>query len=407
VKISFLGQPVTAFDGWVAPWLQEQLRDPHIHEVRVAVAWAKRSGLARVADDLTAFNERTGTVSSLLVGIDEGGATKQGLQLALELFDRVYIFHEPGSRTYHPKVYMASGLQTAELLVGSNNMTAGGLYANYEAALRCQLDLTNAEDHALLTQVTDWFDTLRDDNNACKPLTAELLETLINDARYNIGDEDVGRQPSQATLEDADGITTDPPTESVFSGATIIKAGMPPPLRPRLRTEGKPANRYKPDPTVPGAFLPTTNDSFTSSLRWQKKLSKADAQQPTVQRTKRTGNLKLSQAGNAIDHNTYFRNDLFGDLPWTRKDTKGGTKEEVYVTFAVSIAGIDHGPHQLKVDHASHRVAGQSNVPTWLHWGPELAQLLHTTNYTGAWVTIERRADGTYRLEIRGNEDPT
>ncbi|MDQ2806531.1 MAG: phospholipase D family protein [Chloroflexota bacterium] len=406
MKIAFLGQPITAFGGGAASWLQEQLRDPTIHEIRVAVAWAKRSGLARVAGDFTAFNGRIGTLSSLLVGIDEGGATKQGLQLALELFDKVSIFHEPGSRTYHPKVYIALGQQSAELLVGSNNMTAGGLYANYEAALRCRLDLTEDDDQALLTQVIAWFDTLRGDTNVCKPLTPELLATLISDARYNIGDEDAPRRSVQGKLEDAEGVTTDTPAESVFSRSMIAKTGMPSLLPTGSRPVVSPIESDKPEPTVPGVLALPRPSTATTSLLWQKKLSKADAQQPNSERTNRTGNLKLTQSRMGIDQRTYFRNDLFGDLTWEMSATSEGV-EYSYANFRVRIDNHDYGQHLLRISHKPSRGANQSNILTWLHWGSELAQVLREINYTGAWVTIERYADGTYRLEISRNEDRT
>lgn len=137
MKVSFLGQPFERY-GWTADWLNEPLARESGGMLQAAVAWAKRSGLARVQESIQFFRERGG-VASAIVGIDEGGATKQGLELALDTFDAVYIFHDQSSRTYHPKVYLLHVQDYARLIVGSNNMTAGGLYNNYEATLICGL----------------------------------------------------------------------------------------------------------------------------------------------------------------------------------------------------------------------------------------------------------------------------
>ena len=127
MQISFQGQPIKSFGGWSADWLAERLQDVSVQRLEIAVAWVKRSGLSRVRDGLVAFRKRGGKTSAI-VGIDEGGATVQGLELALQLIDDVRVYHVLGRRTFHPKVYFASGVSSAHLLVGSNNLTAGGLF---------------------------------------------------------------------------------------------------------------------------------------------------------------------------------------------------------------------------------------------------------------------------------------
>lgn len=134
-------------------------------------------------------------------------------------------------------------------------------------------------------------------------------------------------------------------------------------------------------------------------------MSRSDAQHPPNPNTKLTGNLKLTKAGGDIDHETFFRQDLFGNQIWRREQTGRGWKESTDVVFDVTVAGTELGQHQLTVDHALYRIAGQSNVPTWLHWGSLMSTLLEV-DYTGAWIIIERRANGTHRLEISWNTPP-
>ncbi|MCA1724392.1 MAG: phospholipase D family protein, partial [Thermomicrobia bacterium] len=236
MRISFLGQPFTAFGGWTADWLEQRLIDPDIREVRIASAWVKRSGLARTQAAFEAFRGRGGS-AFIIVGIDEGGATSQGLHLAYDVFDRVHVFCDPSSRTYHPKVYFLSGESVAYLLVGSNNLTAGGLYSNYEGALTCHLDLTAAQDRALSDEVLAWFELMYSDTNACKHLTLELLSTLISDTQYHITDESRGRPAKERDDEDYDGIATKSPTQTIFGLSSIPKRGM----APRTSQQSRPA----------------------------------------------------------------------------------------------------------------------------------------------------------------------
>lgn len=104
------------------------------HRVRIAVAFAKGSGLA-AAPAVQAVAARGGRVE-LLAGVD--------FQLtdldALRPFEqppsaaRVYLNPDQTGRTvFHPKLYLAESDSETAAIVGSSNLTAGGLKANVEA----------------------------------------------------------------------------------------------------------------------------------------------------------------------------------------------------------------------------------------------------------------------------------
>jgi len=402
MKVCFRGQPFDNFGGWTANWLIQLLRNPTVDHLRVAVAWMKRSGLLRVAHELKAFKDRGGS-ASVIVGIDEGGATAQGLQLALDLFDFVYIFHEKGSRTFHPKAYLGYGSSSAELLVGSNNATAGGLFSNYEASLLCCLDLQVEDDRGLFELVNSWFDTMLSDAPVCKTLTPELLETLISNPHYKIGDEDRARG-AKGEEGDYDGVGADPAEDEIFGTGLSPKARIAPPM-PGVKPPTPVAPTVGPaaaTPELAGAGAPATAVPSAPAVvidRWWKQMSASDAQQPPNPNSKVTGNLKLTKAGHNIDHATYFRNAFFGNAAWAVEHTNRGPKEEAIVKFDATIDGSHLGQFPLKVDHAEYRIASQSNVPTWLHWG-HLSPTFRQTDHTGAWVILERLQDDEYRLEV-------
>jgi hypothetical protein len=128
-------------------------------------------------------------------------------------------------------------------------------------------------------------------------------------------------------------------------------------------------------------------------------MSSTDAQHPPSGNSNPTGHLKLGKARNNIDHKTFFRYELFRDANWTGQNRSRGLLEEAIIPFKVTIEGKDLGLVNIKVDHADFRIAQQDNTPTWLHWG-RLSDYMEVTNYSGNWVIIERKSDGSYVLRI-------
>src|SRR5690348_11934629 len=75
-----------------------------------------------------------GGTARIILGIDEGGASIEGLRSAISDFDQATILHDT-SGTFHPKLYIVSCKTASVIVVGSGNMTRGGLFENYEAGV--------------------------------------------------------------------------------------------------------------------------------------------------------------------------------------------------------------------------------------------------------------------------------
>ena len=375
--------------------------------LRVVVAWAKRSGLKHAEPHLAAIRARGGNLE-LVVGISEGGATQQGLERSLELFDSVRVVYDVSGRTFHPKIYLADGCDRAMVLIGSNNLTAGGFYFNYEAGAILDLDLTDESDLAFFGAIEQLIDDLVTDTQICVELTDDSLAVLLSDGRYHIQDEDTNRHSLQAGApEDLDTFSDD-----VARKADDQKS---PPL---FGTSQTPKKRSVPlpdsgatAPTVSSPPKPTTSQATPSPPQpaatvvrpWFKKMSNSDAQQKGNANTQLTGNLKLAKAGLPIDHTTFFRDDFFGSCNWAGTQKAKGLKEEAVVLFNVVIDGNDVDEISLKVDHAEYRIASQRNVPTWLHWGRELGEYLQNNNRVNDYVTLEKTSNGQYTITISNN----
>lgn len=364
----------------------------------MAVAWAKQSGLGRVYDEIKGFRDRGGAVE-IIVGVSEGGATVEGLKLAHELADTSYVFHHP-DRTFHPKVYLATGDDGCSLFVGSSNLTAGGLAWNYEASL--WVDLGPGEDLTVVQDVQKWLERLISQDGSCKPLTEELIQQIQDSPDLFLGSELGARRViakrGADTPEDSDSIESGS-AGGIFSRVVDNLRKLPPLSAALPKLRGARHDRTIAAPlSSSDAVRPPAPSGIDTVRRWYKELDHTAAQQPKSARSNPTGNLRLSQAESDFEHKTYFYDTFFDGLPWAPTPGKE-TEQEVIVAFHCWVDGTDYGDQEIRISHDPRRVAGQGNVPTVLHWGP-LSPILKATNYIGYFVTLEQTKDRTFNLFI-------
>jgi len=157
--------------------LEQALADDKLSEFTAVVAWAKESGLSRIRTMLQAFRARGGA-TRIILGIDEGGASIEGLRAAITDFGEALVLHDRAAGTFHPKVYMISGVESSVIVIGSSNLTRGGLVANYEAGVCLQLDLEQDTDKQFHAEVAQYVQRLSGDATS-RPLTEDLVQQLI------------------------------------------------------------------------------------------------------------------------------------------------------------------------------------------------------------------------------------
>lgn len=371
-------------------------------ELHIAVAWAKRSGLGRIKEQLTTFRENGGKVH-IILGVSEGGATKEGLELALEHADVAHVFHDP-RRTFHPKVYLATGAGHQSLLVGSSNLTAGGLGWNFETSL--WVDWQGTEWSEPATAAWEWMEKLRSQAGTCQPLTEELIGQMLASRDLSISSElNARRLPIKGTEtpEDNDSTTSG----SVRGLFTAMSNGLRA-LRPLQLTRATPTksgqpkrqlNSPSPLPPPPTASSQLNDQDSKVLRRWFKQMDHTAAQQKKSSTSKRTGNLRLSQADIPIDHKKYFFETFFADLPWSPKP--GNDSElEVFVTFDCHLGDAYYGSQEIRISHNPARISGQGNVPTLLHWGAILSRGLRADNFIGYYTILERTEANDFRLTV-------
>lgn len=153
------------------------------HTFRAAVAFVKRSGVQYIQIELQQFVQ-SGGFAQIVVGIDQLGSSLEGLTGLLNAVgEQGSVWVNRTTETYvtfHPKVYLFVADRIALLIVGSGNLTEGGLYTNDEASLMYWLDLEKTDDQVLLQEINTYLDQWSDvdDGNAVL-LTADLLNELV------------------------------------------------------------------------------------------------------------------------------------------------------------------------------------------------------------------------------------
>lgn len=120
------------FQGQLGKILKTELKSNY-SSFTIFSAFAKNSGVLRLKDSLETFRSNGGTVKAF-IGIDLDGTSYEALLNLYNLCDELYVIHsENFSTTYHSKMYLLESTSVAWCAIGSNNLTGGGLWTNFES----------------------------------------------------------------------------------------------------------------------------------------------------------------------------------------------------------------------------------------------------------------------------------
>jgi len=360
----------------------------------ITVAYIRRSGVIRLKSSMEEFKEAGGIVKSI-AGIDQKNSSIEGLQMLAELSNEMFIFHnEVPNMTFHPKLYIFEKQNhKATVLIGSGNLTEGGLYTNYELKSIFEFDLTIPEENRKFEEIKSVFISYSDTSSPlCKVATPDQIRALI--------DRGYIRSETSLAIQNRDINRTNVSSsrERIFGSESIR---LPRIARPVEEAEEREVATEESEYAV---------DSFSRKgiLLWKKSdLPSSDAQQVSAG-TNITGVLRLSQArfqrnSSNIDHKVYFINEVFNRLDWHTEVRRN--KQPLLVTkalFQLKINGIFIGEFNLKISHDTERISGQDNVPTTLHWG-SLIPKIQQANILGKELSLyapQENFDEPFFIEI-------
>ena len=414
----FVHQPYD--DGYdLRDFFKEVAHDTAFDNVSVVVAWAKRTGLEALRPSMEILRDR-GVSMRIIVGISQGGTSRQGLAGVADVADEAFVFHLPG-RTFHPKVYLAASDTEALALVGSHNLTAGGAGRNFEAGTLSRLDLDIDEDRTYYESIRTYVDALLDDSAVCMKLDDTSMASLLDNPRYWLSDEDQpavqSGEPNEEGPTDPGGTGDDFPSlfgssqrslrNIPYSGTASAMGGASGASSPTASSGGAPTGAGS-GTSAAGSQQPTSTASSDTpagavSKRWYKKLGAIDAQHPSSPDGHPSNTMTLVAHGHPIDTATYFREDFFGDAVWAPAMSGGGKAREIAtIPCEVFDNGASLGTYHFVLRHTPDYESSQSNRLTELRWG-DLAAHMKATSHAGDYATVEKLTDGSYRLHFGPN----
>lgn len=323
----------------------------------------------------------------IIVGIDLGGTTKEVLEELLRWGCKVYVAHNAVPRaTFHPKCYIFEAEENAVAYVGSNNLTDGGMYSNYEVAAEYSFDLPADAGayNEFLQQLSPITSPAQD---IIQELTAELITALVRRNQIPT-QEEIGELRKRQRIVVRRG--SDIP-ENPFPSVQTPRAPL---LDKALRGENDESSVAQEVNEERAGLSPVDLTTVAKSLVWQKKLPATDSLQ-VKPGTKHVGGVRLVQAkfrgvdGEIIDQTTYFR-ELFDGYKWEREEGRHrkADQEHAFIPMRLVIDEINYGVRNFEISHKPDGEAGQDNYTTILRWGRDLNGFIQEQNITGKTLRL-------------------
>ena len=151
------------------------LRTSNYTKMRAMVAFANYGGVSGLAREIAKSGIKE---KNIIVGIDNKITTVEALQCLINLGFEGKVYHTSGSEIFHPKFYLFENANVYSLIVGSANMTTGGLALNDE----CAILIEGTKNESIYVEANDTFNRVWN--------TVEVPENPII---TSLNDETIGR----------------------------------------------------------------------------------------------------------------------------------------------------------------------------------------------------------------------
>ncbi len=331
--------------------LIELLSLSDVTDFLAGVAFVKQSGVRRIADALG----RVGNKAAFFVGIRNEITSYQGITSLLNTGANVWaVDTATHRRVYHPKLYLSLSAEMALAVVGSANLTAGGLGLNVEASARLSFDLSNKADLKTVTDVKRTFDDLPTQfpKHVFKITSEAAAAKLLNEGRLVDESQQIANPPSGVLVKDrSDDLA---------------------PMKLRTRAVDVLKGRDKAKSGAPSQKRILVMAGFR--LVWTSNpLSERDLNIPTGPKTNATGSMGMKRGAweEDIDHRHYFREVVFAACHW--EIDPGNTRwERASIVAELKVKGIWHGHFAFRLSHnrdKNSRTYAQKNFMTHFSWG--------------------------------------
>ena len=133
---------------------------PGIEKAIISVAFLNEAGVDHLSTQLSSVGSKT----DVYAGIRNDITSRQGLHSLMQHGASVH-YVDTGARyvIFHPKIYFARSKNKARMVLGSANLTPGGLNNNIEASVTFELNLDDPDDRGLADSLEVGFASLTKD----------------------------------------------------------------------------------------------------------------------------------------------------------------------------------------------------------------------------------------------------
>jgi len=327
------------FQGQLGDILKAELVSDY-NSFTIFSAFAKNSGVLRLKESFEKFRASGGTIKAF-IGIDLDGTSYEALLNLFCLCDELYVIHsENFSCTYHSKIYLLENSKKAWCAIGSNNLTEGGLWTNFES---CSIQTYNIPDES--SELESIYSVIEKYRNPSYPCSAKIssiedINTLLN-ANYISKEiaqkiDTVSKRISQNAKQKKNPLFG---TEKIFI-PTIVSAQKP----HKLFTKSK-------EPEAD--FILDSIPAFTNEQFWFE-MRKSTGGSRNILDLSKLGQIEAgSVAGTAYEYSDPKR--MYGGIKFFDVDPEDTSREK---NITINYLGKDYYPSTIKFapDNGSWRI---------------------------------------------------
>ncbi|NIQ16951.1 MAG: hypothetical protein GTO02_21960, partial [Candidatus Dadabacteria bacterium] len=217
MNVDYIAQPETQLGSVLTELLD---MEPPASRIVFVSAFVSLQTIMRIKHQVSELNNN-GVDIRFVLGIDLGGTSQEVLNEILEWnIDARIVKHRRPGHTFHPKLYLFEWDDHALIIIGSNNITEGGFFGNYEGAARITYEFPR-DTNAFTDACEELGRFLEPDGTVSYQLTKELLTQLSE--RGDVPTESEARQRRNFPIKSKG--TTARSSESLFGVEDIA----PPP----------------------------------------------------------------------------------------------------------------------------------------------------------------------------------
>jgi len=313
-----------------------------------SLAFARSNGVERIKVNLGKVSGK----ARVFIGIRNGVTSVQSLSSFLRIGIVPYVVDTASnSKIFHQKIYAAYSNTNAYVIIGSANLTNGGLNQNIEASSYIRLDREQQADEKYFQKLINTIQDL--------PVTYPDHVFQVKTARRAVELLKEGR------LED-DRLTRLPSTNKKHGNRERDNLIPIPTHGRKIRSPRKGVKKRLVKKTV----------NTTALLVWESKpLTERSLNIPQETNTHITGDVNLGKGlmEEDIDFQRYFRDVVFSELTWhSNPSSRSPHLECSTINAELIIKNISYGVYDLEVNHDPRRNTRsykQRNVTTKIKWG--------------------------------------